>query len=352
MFFMDRGNYKNKFGGGRNVSLDLLRILAMMMVLVLHANLSGGFLRVEEQGLFKFFICLYEHFAIIAVNLFVIISAWFLRTKEASIFKVISLICTIVFWTVLTSFLAVLLGESLSQKDVMNAIPVLGRNYDFCSGYIVMYLCSPYLNKMLNNITNRQLSLLAIGAFLLFSVLTPIESSHYLSVGGGYSFMWFIMLYIFTAWIKTYERIFSPIKLLMIYLICCIVGAVADYYKTPPVLGGLGYNHPIVVISAFCMFLFFYQIRISNRFAVKTILFFAPLSFGVFLIHANPVLVRWYEQFQFCNMIERNVGVYMIGMPLFVVVLFALCAMLEWCRIRFFSFLKETQKKIFNAKTS
>lgn len=329
-------------GGGRNISLDLLRIIAMMMVLILHTNLFGGFLKIESKDAYGFLITLYEHISIVAVDVFVIISAWFFRTKETSFTKVVTLFWIILFWTVVMSMVAVLLGETITLKDIVKSIPFIGRAYDFCGGYIIMYLCSPYLNKMLDNISKKQQTLFAIGSFILFSCFSPVTSSHYLLINGGYSFVWFIILYIITAWIKSLEKIFSKRFFLCAYIICSLGGAVAMFFNIP-LLGDLEYNNPIVTISAFSLFLMFAQLRIKNPIVVKFVTFFAPLAFGVFLIHANFIFERWYQQFQFCKWLEGNSYIYVIGVPVFVIFIFVLCSLMEYLRVKLFKLINEKE---------
>lgn len=154
--------------GSRTYSLDLLRIIAMMMVLVLHTNLFGGFLKINSNDSYELCIDLYEHLSIVAVDVFIIISAWFLRLKSTSFSKVLNLIWTIMFWTVVMSSVAVLLGEQITLVDIAKSFPIIGEAYDFCSGYIILYLCSPFLNKMLDNMSLKQLSLMTICVFLFF----------------------------------------------------------------------------------------------------------------------------------------------------------------------------------------
>lgn len=316
----------------------------MMMVLVLHINQCGGFLKIDSNDFYEFCIDLYEHLSIIAVDVFVIISAWFLRLKSASFSKVLNLIWIILFWTVVMSSLAVLLGEPLTLADIVNSIPVIGRAYGFCSGYIIMYLCSPFLNKMLDNMSLKQISLMAISIFVLFSLFSQLSRNNYMSIGGGYSFMWFIMLYIITAWIKIIQC-WLPSKwvFLTLYLLGSIIGTISEYYDIP-VLGSLYYNNPLVVISAFCLFLFFVKTEIRSNVLIFLIRYLAPLSFGVFLIHANPILVRWYQQYQFSNWLDEIILLYTIGIPLFVIVVYLICSLLEYLRERLFMVLKVKER--------
>lgn len=151
--------------------------------------------------------------------------------------------------------------------------------------------------------------------------------------------MWFIMLYIITAWIKTiYLGLPSKWVFLALYLLGSIVGAISEFYDIP-VLGSLQYNNPLVVICAFCLFLFFVKTTIRNNIFISIIRFFAPLSFGVFLIHANPIFERWYQQYQFGNWFDGSNIFYIITMPLFVILIYLICSLLEYLRESLFMML-------------
>ena len=212
-----------------------------------------------------------------------------------------------------------------------------------------MYLCSPYLNRMIDSISSRQLALLSIGAFFLFSILSPLTSSLYLRINGVYSFIWFIILYIITAYIRSFDKLPSKSFLLCIYIACTLIGAVSDFLSVP-ILSGLQYNNPIVAISAFCLFLCFSQIQIHNQQIIRFTAFFAPLSFDVFLIHANSIFARWYQKFQFCNLVDENVTLYIIGVPIAVILIYLFCSYLGYLRVLIFKAFREKEKteKLFH----
>ena len=124
----------------------------------------------------------------------------------------------------------------------------------------------------------------------------------------------------------------------MLNLLGAIVGAISEFYDIP-VLGSLQYNNPLVVICAFCLFLFFVKTTIRNNIFISIIRFFAPLSFGVFLIHANPIFERWYQHNQFGNWFDGSNIFYIITMPLFVILIYLICSLLEYLRESLFMIL-------------
>lgn len=323
---------------GRNYAIDLLRIIAMLMVLTLHINLFGGFFNIKGSPLYELSILLYEHLSIVAVNVFVIISAWFLCDGHTATKKVFQLLITIIFWTIVTEFVAALLGEKITIYDIAKSIPVIGYSYGFLSGYMIMYMVSPYLNIILGSISQRQKFLIAFGIVLLFSFFAPITSSGYLKIGGGYHFAWFIGLYLVTAIIKHSQRQIGKYVYLCLYVILAIIGTLGDYYNIN-VIGSRDYNNIIVLIESFCIFLFFSKITINNDKIVRWIAFLAPFSFAVFLIHANFVLERYYQQFVFSQYISGTI-MYLLLVPVAAVCTYIICSLLEYLRKTIFHYCK------------
>lgn len=69
--------------GERNTGLDLMRCISMMMVVCLHFLDFGGILRSLELGSFAYyFFYMIEAVAIVAVNLFVMLTGYFYKKKE------------------------------------------------------------------------------------------------------------------------------------------------------------------------------------------------------------------------------------------------------------------------------
>lgn len=332
----------NKNTPPRNYGVDLLKILSMMMVLGLHLNKYGGFLDADMSYWEKFAVNYYEHLCIVAVNVFVIISAWFLRERTASINKTLSLVSAIVFWTIVSLLVVHLLGQNVTVKWVVKSIPFFGRAYDFLSGYLVMYMLSPVLNNMLNSSTRKQIALLAFGAFFVFSLMTPITSSAYLKINGGYSCFWFICLYLMTAYLKEYHRKLNRSERFSLLSLYFIMGAIAVFFTLHklPILGSLAYNNVMVTIAAFSIFLFFKDIKINNVYANRIIKFLAPMTLGVFLIHDHNLMEQYYLTLNLSSMFTGKMHLYIIGFPVILIIIYLICSVLEYIRIKMFDLVK------------
>lgn len=330
--------------GEREFSIDLLKIISMIMVLGLHTNRYGGFLDVNNPCWYKFLIYFYEHLQIVAVDVFVIISAWFLSTKtEISFKKIFSMLVAIVFWTVISLIVAYSLGIPVGIMDLAKSIPFFGRAYDFMSGYLVMYMFAPYLNKMIKACTKQQLICLGFGVFIIFSLCSPITSSHYLKIGGGYSCFWFICLYLITVALKVCTYKVRKLPLLVTYLLLALIASFAEY-KGLPIIGDLSYNNFLVTICAFSIFLFFKEIRLSNKILINFVTYFSPLTLGVFLIHDHNLMEYYYTTLSIASYIEDYPYIYIIAFPVFIFIAFVLFALLEKNRIVLFDKIGFTKR--------
>lgn len=311
----------------------------MAMVLGLHTNRYGGFLSIDNPKWYVYIINYYEHLCIVAVNVFVIISSWFLReSSNNSTKKVVSLLTTILFWTVMSLLFVRLIGEEVSFKWIVKSIPFFGRAYDFLSGYIVMYMLSPALNNMLNSSSKRQRLLLCVGSFTIFSLMSPITSSHYLLINSGYSCTWFICLYIMTSYVKELEIKFLQNKFIFMYLTISLVGAIASVNGIP-IISSLAYNNFIVTIGAFSIFLYFRDLHVSGKYLIKCISFLSPMTLGVFLIHDHNLMEQLYLKINIYRCLSGWEFVYIILFPLFVIMIYLFCSILEYARIKIFNIL-------------
>ena len=323
-------------GGGRHLGLDLLRIVAMAMVLVLHLNLLGGFLAVRDGSWFEYLVRLVQHTSAVAVDVFVIISAWFLCRRKATLRRLFSLLATILTYTVLTTLIALALGMHFSLRDLYLLLPIVGNNYDFCNGYIVMYLLSPFLNRMLDSLTPRLHALLAIGLLVLFSLLSPVMLCGYLGLRGGYHFVWFCILYVATSWLRTLnlDRLRRR-TLAVLFCAAVLIGTLADVWRVP-MLGSMTYNHPLVAFCAFTLVLLFAKTEVHNAKVQQAVVYLAPASFAVFLLHASHPIEAYYASFHAVRWFVNAPWLYLIALPLAVAVVYMFCTLVEKGRVWLF----------------
>jgi hypothetical protein len=148
----------------------------MIMVVILHINLMGELLSsasLSENIGFKWTVNFLEQLSVIAVNVFVIISSWFLSSSESTSIKTkkaLHLIVSMYFWFVISTLIAYWLGVRPGMYELLSYTPIIGKSYGFITGYLILYFVSPYLNQLTKQLSKKSWFFLAMGLFLVFSL--------------------------------------------------------------------------------------------------------------------------------------------------------------------------------------
>lgn len=298
----------------RRANMELLRIVAMGMVVVLH-YLANSIATVPEgsmQGTDVVYAVL-ESLCIVAVNIYVLISGYFLSEAEFSPVRPVRVIGQTLFYTVfippvLALFSVLPFSEVFNPYHIWNSIfPVQSGHYWFVSAYVVMLLFSPFLNLGVKKLEKRQL-LWALGALLLFfcigKTLSPLQ---FATDRYGYDFGWFMVLYLIGACIRRFGtgRFCNMRRGLALYLGSAAVTAGAELLLTVLCKKGVGlayywsvpfhYNFLCNLTGALGLFFAFLHMDIKEGKAAAAIRFISPAVFGVYLIHGQAdVAPRWF----------------------------------------------------------
>ena len=155
----------------RELGIEILRILAMFLIVCQHFINHGGFLK--NAGDYTFFLNLTNVLFSPAVNVFVLISGYFSINSKFKIKKCLSLWLQVFFFSILMLLISSLFDVSISDNYVYQSLtPVISKIYWFFSAYILLYLTTPYLVAMLNAITRKQFTWLVIGIFICSYIST------------------------------------------------------------------------------------------------------------------------------------------------------------------------------------
>ena len=162
----------------RNRGIDLLRMTAMWMVVILHILNKGGVLAAAAplsagQGTAR----LLETAAYCAVNCYGLISGYVGVQRRFRYSGALALWLRVAFYTLgITAVFACLMPGSVNGDRVLRAFfPVLFRQYWYVTAYFGMCLFIPFFNLLLNRLSKGQLRLLALSIVLVFSVLPTLR---------------------------------------------------------------------------------------------------------------------------------------------------------------------------------
>lgn len=349
-----------KSSGTRNYSLDLLRIISMLMIVCLHVFSHGGLseqisnISTDSIGLW-----LIQAISVASVNIFVLLSGYFLVNDKFRPSKLMKLLIQVWFYSWIIWFILIARGyiPILSKETISSLLPISFRNYWFISAYFGMYLLVPISNKLINSLNKVQHLTVIIGLVCIMSVWTDvIPKSDAFVVSYGQSVTWFIVLYIIAAYIRRYVKIeeikyryivfvysisviFLVLSKVFLYIVTARYSFISEfvhyefYYR---------YNSFLVLLSAVSLLLMFLKIKLNNGLIRKTIQLVTPLTVGVYLIHDNPNIrpIIWDNIF-YIGKIRRDVFLLpkVVGI---ILIVFCGCILIDFIRKMIFNVFERT----------
>lgn len=327
----------------RNSNIEFLRILAMGGVIILHfnnANIGGGFKNIGSNVQKLYFLYVLESVCICAVDVFILISGYFMSVSfKRDIKKPLLLLLQVSIFGVIVYMFKILIGITyFSWKGFGNA--VIPANY-FVILYCTLYMISPYINITVSKLTHTELKRMLLVLFSLFSVwptlvdvlceLTKKEIVGLSSVSAygsqwGYSLVNFILLYIIGAYLRKYS---SSISKKWVYKSFCICIAILVFWARGNDCVGYfaersawEYCNPFVICEAVCIFLIFEKRKPKYS---KCINFTASGVFSVFLLHSVLIVPEVITKIVNGNIIEI-----IIGYLLYCICIYSLCILAHW----------------------
>lgn len=306
----------SKVAEQRNTSIELLRIIAMLLILTCHFiihfdwNTHHYNLALKQQpgwsNALKWFIVQYGQ---VGVTIFFIISGFFLVNKtfnwkrifktwfqmfcySASFFLLIFFVGII--WRYPSTIDSLMHGEELLNSILASFLPFTYNSYWFIGAYILLLLCLPFLNRLINSMDCKaHLRMLVLLAFLSIQILIFGRVSYWNNL------IYAIFGYSIGSWIQKYyeknKQYFKISILLTIILISSAVMLLFNYYASSnsEVASFLGWNNQIhygiwllPIIIGSCTFILLFRLETPNKF--RTIITaIASTTFGIYLIHEN-----------------------------------------------------------------
>lgn len=304
-------------GSKRQANFELLRIVAMLMIISLHYLVKGGaavpFPFVAKEHPVGVLAWLIESFCIVAVNCYVLISGYFCVESAWKPGRVVSLLCQVLFYSLLIPLLFLLTGVvspgELAIYDWIGfALPFGTEHYWFATAYLVMYLFAPFLSAGIQKLKKRDLQILLALLLIFFSLEKTIVPVYLATDRYGYDFGWFLCLFVTAGYIRLYgiswlEKRSHAVGL---YGISCLgiwmlslfsntlgkeIEVFARYADMP-----YTYNHLLCLTGAVSLFYVFQNVSLREGRVADAIRLLAPCTFGVYLLHEHILVrYRWLE---------------------------------------------------------
>lgn len=351
----------------RMVSIDLLRIMSMMMVVMLHYLGKGNLLpQVTGSMTVNGYVAWgMESLAIVAVNVYMLISGYFLVESGFKPGRLAELICQVLFYTILVPVVLVALGIISTDRFgiyylLQTVLPVQMQQYWFMTAYVIMYLLSPVLAVAAKTLKREQLRNTVIALLLFFAVSKSVLPFQLEVDAKGYDALWFITVFLVAAYMRLYGIEFFTKKEngrrgALCYLLGCvgIYGVMLAvrfvYFKTGSldhfIQNTYHYNHILNLFAAVSLFYAFYYVKIKeDGFVGKLIVKVAPYTLGVYLLHEQMDMRTLWPGWLGATL-EGNVLVFVARSVVAVLIVFTVGILVDMVRGILFKAVRRLVKK-------
>ncbi len=190
----------------RNCSLDLLRVVSMIMIVMSHC--IGHDIIPENMPTYNEFLIsnVFSSLLLVHVNCFVLVSGYFLCTSEFRLSKWLKLWGTMFFWSVLLFGIMCLSGNAAFSVNelVKTVMPFTQQRYWFITTYLLMYMLIPVCNKAIAGMSKKQHLIALISFFGVFILLQNIIVWREFTSMNSRDPIFFLFLYFVAAYVRKY----------------------------------------------------------------------------------------------------------------------------------------------------
>lgn len=330
----------------RQSNFELLRIVAMLLVLVVHvdffslgvptdADITGH----PVSSAMRYIV---ESLALVCVNSYILISGYF--GIKPNIKRVSSFIFMVLFWRV-----GIIVAVCMARMAVGMSIPwggydlmmycIPGYQDWFVEAYVLLMFFAPLLNSFIEKTPTRSLAMF-VGLYYLFIVGFDWCVEAYRVIGRGYSTYWFFGLYLIGALLRrigcrlTHGRSFYFGCYVLVSIFAGVAAWGLRHWRTGDCATTIdirlvSYVSPFVVASTISLFIAFGKMSFTSRFVNRV----AASTFAVYLVHMHPMLSYGYQVA--CRYLFDNFGtwVYILLIGAFVLAVFSSIVLADRVRI-------------------
>ena len=328
----------------RDSNLELYRIILMLFIIAHHYVVNSGLMQVINQEPLAgktIFYYIFGGWGKTGINCFVLITGYFMCKSQITLRKFLKLLLEVEFYKIVFYLIFNIYGfQEFTWGSLKAILPVESVASGFVSGFILFYLCIPFLNILVSHMTKRQHQLLL--SLLLF-IYTFLGTFPNIKVSMNYV-SWFCVLYIISSYIRLYGiniRTMTIKKwgwMTIALLLASSLSILAICYMNrhtshnqPPYFFISDSNKILAVLTSISAFMYFKNLRIPYS---KYINMAGASVFGVLLIHANSDNMRqWLWKDTLDNVWHYGDNLYWLHAVLSVIGIFVVCVIIDQIRI-------------------
>ena len=321
----------------RQSNIELLRIVATLMILLLHfSGWFPTFFGVESfctgNTAMDITRATLNSLTCIGVVTFVLISGYFsIKPKVRSLLNLFTCLAFFYLGTYLLNCWVT--GEAVFQHHrVLRSLLAFSRENWFVQCYLFLMLLSPVLNVFVEKVSEKALLIYILIFMACAFYFGCVHDSTYFYFNRGYSVTTFIMIYLVGRYLKLYgekrmEQVASW-KIALIWVGCTALICVWKLYM-PKYGVYVSYHSPILILSAVSVFLLFSRMSFQS----KVVNWMGASCLAAYILHTNAPVMGWMIQSDEYLLNTNNVALYLGGAIGVCVGVFIVAILLDKIRI-------------------
>ena len=231
------------------------------------------------------------------------ISGYVMVYSKPRFSRLLSIWLQVMFYTVGICVVFRIIEQTVPRSMwLQNLHPVTGRCYWYLTAYFGMYVLLPFVIPVLKSMPLKTLMMTGGMLFVFYSCLAMLNGGLF-GIEAGYSTIWLLVCFIWGAVIRRAQDA-SQFQLSSWILLLCLSGILIVFMvnawltafhpslfstKIGGMMGKLcrEYYSPLTVLYAVVLIELFTRMKIGSQHLKTVILWFSPLTLGVYLIHCH-----------------------------------------------------------------
>ena len=341
----------------RNMGIELFRIVAMCLVLMLHVLGRGGVMGVTSKFSPQYITAhALEAIAYCCVDCYAIITG-FTNVKSRFRYRRIVLLWLEVFTITVSS---TLIAKFFFHVDVtpdewkIALMPLTRRELWYFNAYFILFFFIPILNKGVQALERWQLRTTILTLLAAIMILTRLGNRDIFYVSSA---MWLMVLYLIGAYFRLYgfPKFAKWYVTLPTFFLCAGIALgqkliaqkmISDgtlvkedwLYKNESFL--ISYISPCMVLMAVCLLIFFGNLKIRFKVSKVIISNLGKATFGVFALHVATMVWNHYFKGRFAEVGKYPAPKMLLFVILITLGLFLVFSAYSLARIYLFKLLR------------
>lgn len=317
----------------RNTGLDLYRIILMIMICIAHTFIYGGaYDGIVSKSAIEYFIMRFiTAIVCIADDGYALLSGYYASNRKTNYKRIIKLWLIALFYSLLSTFIGILMSNNINYNisllDIIKSFFPITFGRWYFTAYFFCFLLSPFVNKAIDYIDEKEAKTLLIIMFISFTTI-PLFNDRWFN--NGLSGAWLFALYSMGALIKKIElfKNTKTKKLFVYYVVLTVL--VFVFAKVLNIEQLASMMSPLVLLTAIISLIMFSKLNIKSNKLISNI---SASTFGVYLFHSNPLVEK---------VIINNRFTFAASFPMFLdIVVFLLMCLLTFIVFSCFDLLRE-----------